>query len=228
MKTCTRCGQEKVDDRFRQERRQCRECERVQNRAWRLANIDRARAYDATYNATHKSERHKRNVTYYAKHADAMRERSRVYGAEHTEERNAYARRWYHENTERWKERNKAWLAANPDKAEHIRKKTNERRSRWDTENPNKARDKNAWRRAKTCQAATVEKVRRVTIWQRDGGRCHICGKLCNPAKWHLDHLVPLSIGGTHEPSNVAVSHPRCNIARGNHGPAQLRLTGEV
>lgn len=72
--------------------------------------------------------------------------------------------------------------------------------------------------------AVSVEDVDRAVVWARDGGRCHICGKLCDPDRWHLDHLVPLSVGGEHSYRNVAVSHPSCNIRRGVRGAAQMRL----
>jgi hypothetical protein len=35
-----------------------------------------------------------------------------------------------------------------------------------------------------------------------------------DPSDWHLDHIVPISRGGTHEPANVQVSHPRCNQSK--------------
>lgn len=72
--------------------------------------------------------------------------------------------------------------------------------------------------------SATVEDVDRAVVWARDGGRCHICGKVCNQDKWHLDHIVPLSRGGEHSYRNVAVSHPFCNISKGARGQGQLRL----
>lgn len=228
MKTCKRCSVEEPDDQFRPEHRTCRACYAAQHRQWRQENIDRVHEQEARYEQEHKAQRHERNIAYYTKHADVMRERARVYGREHRAERSAYARQWYHKNTERWNERNRAWLAANPDKAERKRKRDRERLAQWDKEHPDRERDKCAWRRAKTCMAATIERVKRADIWRRDGGRCHICGKPCDPNNWHLDHLIPLSIGGTHEPKNVAVSHPRCNMVRGNRGAAQLRLLGEV
>jgi hypothetical protein len=71
--------------------------------------------------------------------------------------------------------------------------------------------------------SATVEVVKRNEVYQRDGGRCHICGKLV-PKHWHLDHLVPLSQGGEHSYKNVAVSCVVCNLRKGTKRCAQLRL----
>lgn len=55
-------------------------------------------------------------------------------------------------------------------------------------------------------------------IFERDGWRCHLCRKLVNRdvPRLHLDgatidHLIPTSLGGVDEPSNVATAHWKCN-----------------
>lgn len=92
--------------------------------------------------------------------------------------------------------------------------------------NPDRTREHNAQRRARKRNAPRVEVVDRAAIWERDGGKCHLCHKPCDPKDWHLDHVMPLSRGGEHAPENVAVAHPVCNMRRYNSGPAQLRLMG--
>lgn len=60
-------------------------------------------------------------------------------------------------------------------------------------------------------------------IFERDGWRCHLCGQPVerignrrNPDGATIDHVVPLSRGGTDEPENVATAHWRCNRDKGN------------
>lgn len=69
-------------------------------------------------------------------------------------------------------------------------------------------------------------------IYQRDGWRCHLCGRAIerrrawpHPMSKSIDHLVPISMGGADVPENVAAAHLRCNMSRGNRGVAQLRWT---
>ena len=71
-------------------------------------------------------------------------------------------------------------------------------------------------------------------IFERDGWRCHLCGKkIDTSAPWpqpdspSIDHLIPISLGGDDMPHNVAAAHLRCNQSKGNrsHGE-QLRLIG--
>jgi 5-methylcytosine-specific restriction endonuclease McrA len=58
-------------------------------------------------------------------------------------------------------------------------------------------------------------------IFKRDDWRCHICHRKVrrDVSRTHrdgatIDHLVPLSLGGTDEPNNVATAHYKCNIAK--------------
>ena len=68
-------------------------------------------------------------------------------------------------------------------------------------------------------------------IGQRDGWRCHICGRQVSKNLRYpdlrsasLDHLLPLRFGGSSSETNLGLAHLGCNIHRGSLGPAQLRL----
>ena len=67
---------------------------------------------------------------------------------------------------------------------------------------------------------------------KRDGSRCNVCRKkidlsLSGNAKWGptIDHLIPVSLGGTNNSENLALAHRHCNVARSNREPAQLLLS---
>jgi hypothetical protein len=87
--------------------------------------------------------------------------------------------------------------------------------------------------RGKAVKGATVYRAR---IYERDGWKCQICGKKVNrlldgshPMAASLDHIIPLSKGGRHEPSNVRLAHRKCNTAKADRsGPNgdQLLLFG--
>ena len=52
----------------------------------------------------------------------------------------------------------------------------------------------------------------------RDGAVCGIC-KCPLPtdrSQWHVDHIVPFSLGGPNSLHNLRLAHARCNEARGN------------
>jgi 5-methylcytosine-specific restriction endonuclease McrA len=52
----------------------------------------------------------------------------------------------------------------------------------------------------------------RAAILARDLGRCHYCGELANT----VDHLVPVSAGGTDAPTNLVAACARCNGRKGD------------
>lgn len=47
-----------------------------------------------------------------------------------------------------------------------------------------------------------------------------------HPRSASRDHLVPVSAGGTNDPSNMALAHLACNVSRGTGGNVQLQLVG--
>jgi 5-methylcytosine-specific restriction endonuclease McrA len=78
-------------------------------------------------------------------------------------------------------------------------------------------------RRALKRGAGTAVKVNRLAVFERDEWTCRLCLGDVDPSVKHphplsksLDHIVPLSLGGAHEPSNVQLAHLRCNIQKSN------------
>ena len=94
-------------------------------------------------------------------------------------------------------------------------------------------RQRQSDRRARV-RLAFVETVDPRAIFERDAWRCHICRRRLRPDRRHphprsatLDHVVPLSLGGSHEPANVQTACLQCNSAKGNRGGnEQLLLIG--
>jgi len=57
----------------------------------------------------------------------------------------------------------------------------------------------------------------RFKILHRDQYRCQACGASpYNGVELHIDHIVPVSKGGTNEESNLRALCSECNIGRGN------------
>lgn len=79
----------------------------------------------------------------------------------------------------------------------------------------------NAARRIKTNEPFGT--FFRIDIYNRDKWICQICKKpveknlsFPNPKRASLDHIIPLSRGGTHESGNVQLAHLSCNTSKGN------------
>jgi len=97
-------------------------------------------------------------------------------------------------------------------------------------------RNKEWWQayhsRSRDFHGAIVSEV----VFERDGWRCQLCGRKVKPDKASphpmapvVDHILPLSKGGTHEYRNVQTAHHLCNNRKGNRVLGlgeQLRLIG--
>ncbi|WP_414488391.1 HNH endonuclease [Stenotrophomonas maltophilia] len=69
---------------------------------------------------------------------------------------------------------------------------------------------------------AAVRKSRRETVYKmlckRNSGSCpcFVCGRHVKAQHATLEHILPVSKGGTDDMSNLAISHNACNARRGN------------
>ncbi|MBR8638598.1 HNH endonuclease [Streptomyces tuirus] len=93
---------------------------------------------------------------------------------------------------------------------------------KWRLANAGAVTEKNQRRRARLIDAF-VAPVDRDEIWVRDDGTCKICDKQIDRSlKWPhpqsvtIDHVIPLALGGTHEPDNVQLAHAVCNSRKGD------------
>lgn len=77
-------------------------------------------------------------------------------------------------------------------------------------------------RRRARLRKVRHETIVRKTVYERDRWICGICGEAINPhAKYpdrmsaSLDHITPISHGGSHTMDNVQAAHWICNVRRG-------------
>lgn len=129
------------------------------------------------------------------------------------------------------------------DGGDDYRKSELERAARWRKENPEKvaATEKRARRkRIETKpheerargQRATARRRHRIEIADGVGvsgddikiamkhqkGKCWWCG--CRLEKdYHVDHRIALSKGGRHDPSNIVLACPKCNLRKNSKMP---------
>lgn len=61
------------------------------------------------------------------------------------------------------------------------------------------------------------------SIWQRDKGRCWICGHKVRKEEATRDHVDPRSLGGYDKAKNYRLAHDRCNVTRGNLSEVVVR-----
>lgn len=124
----------------------------------------------------------------------ARSERGRDYYERNRESENARSQAWRLENLDRSRSRVREWLASNPEKRTH-HKRT---------------------RRALECGAEgqhTMEDV--LDILESQNWFCMACPADLKDG-YHVDHIVPLTRGGSNWPSNLQGLCPACNLSKGD------------
>ena len=70
-----------------------------------------------------------------------------------------------------------------------------------------------------------IGKNRRAQLCARDGHRCQYCGAdVSAVGAATLDHIIPVSLGGSHENANLRTSCGSCNRQKGDRSEGWLRL----
>lgn len=199
----------------------CVEAKRDRDRAYYERNRERVKARSkAWYEANPERAREARRQ-YAEANRDRIREQKRAYTAEHAEENRA---------------RVKAWKAANPERAAELARRYRERNRdiirvrhladyyRQMAENPEKVRAKRrAW--AKTQKGVLANRAarhkRRGAPYTDEAKKwiaslvdpvCFYCGRIGT----EIDHMTPISRGGTGERANLVPCCRRCNSRKGN------------
>lgn len=66
-----------------------------------------------------------------------------------------------------------------------------------------------------------ISKAIRIAVFARDGFACVYCGG--SPSKLQLDHVTPVSKGGTDDFDNLVTACKYCNASKGNKSVSEWR-----
>ena len=164
---------------------------------------------------------------------------------DHPGKSSEYGKRWRAENTERSRKMVRSWAARNKDylikrSLEYDKLHREERRIKgavyraknrewhvarvqaYQREHPEVRRTSSSNRRAREAQASGKHTTKEVMIlFEKQSKACPICGELI-VGKYHKDHIVPLSRGGSNNISNIQITHPTCNARKHTRLMAEL------
>lgn len=133
--------------------------------------------------------------------ADTINARQRRKRANDPERHRAYSRRYRQRHPDVAKNSVKQWGLAHPEQLKLTRRRTRQER---------RARLRNA----------KIEIVHALIVYERSNGVCGICHLAVDKdSAWHVDHIQPLSKGGTHSYENTQLAHPSCNQAKKDTWP---------
>lgn len=141
------------------------------------------------------------NAAWHAANKDRVREYSAAYYAENKELMREYYAARYAANPERARELTAAWSAANPD-ARRIHKHN---------------------RRARESQnGGALSKGITAKLFKLQQGQCACCKADLKSTKHHLDHIMPLALGGPNTDDNVQLLCPSCNCSKHAKHPIEF------
>jgi 5-methylcytosine-specific restriction endonuclease McrA len=164
----------------------------------------------AAYRASHREETLERQAAYRATHRkDLAAKQAARYRLAHPERRisreeSIKNRQQYHAayraaHRELLAEKQRAYMAAHPDV--------------WRAAYRNRrARERGA---SGSHTAADVAAQR-----ARQKGCCYWCGERVG-RHYHVDHVVPLALGGSNGPENLVIACPHCNTSKGAKHPME-------
>jgi len=213
-KQCKRCGQIKSLAAFSEGRNHCKNCRLVYKRHYHATHQKEERAYRKHYYAKNQARILANACKYYADHreklvtyARAHRAKNPDYGkqyrAKNKDRIRAYNRQYRQENAERRRVYNQRYRAAHPKKRRRYLRN-------YYAKYPGKIRARNQRRRARKANAKGAFSAEDWTaICDKYGNQCVCCGSKSEPLT--IDHIIPLSKGGTNSPINLQPLCLSCN-----------------
>lgn len=165
---------------------------------------------------------------------DAESARTRARYAKNPERHKYLTKKWAENNKERRKSTNLTWYYKNKEHKQKLNKIWKEQNSEKVLES---ARRTSSRRRARVAENGT-EPYTEKQVLETYGTKCHICNKpidLTAPKfqgkdGWEkglqIDHLIPISKGGSDTLVNVRPSHGLCNLRK--HAKANLQSAVEL
>lgn len=163
----------------------------------------------------------------YSKNPEDKLKYMRGYNLNNREAKRDYNSRYYAQTAETQRADARRRRAENPERHR-------ESDHRWRQNNPLKIRIKNRNREARESAASGTHTVTDIQAQHaRQQGRCYYCGceltvksKLPNSAT--VDHVIPLSRGGSNAPDNLVIACQDCNFRKHNKLPHEWTEGGRL
>lgn len=148
-----------------------------------------------------------RTAAWAAANPEKVKAYKRKYAAANREKVAIASASWVEANRERRRATNRAWTEANRDKSRAHAKA-------WAGKNKEARRINEQNRRGrKAAVGGKISKGLSAKLFALQKGRCACCKEPLGD-EYHLDHIVPLALGGPNTDENMQLLRPTCNMKK--------------
>lgn len=182
----------------------CKPCTNARSSAWKKNNPEKVKAARDAWLEANPGRIEDARAAWLASNRELEREKNKARKRANPErERQNYAA-WVARNPGKGKERSAAWRLANPERESRNHKA-------WRAANPEAIKRHNQNRRAlKIGSGGELSKGIAEKLFALQKGKCACCGEPLGN-NYHLDHIMPLALGGTNTDDNIQLLRQRCN-----------------
>ena len=186
----------------------CKECNKLYNREYAAKNRSSVTEYAKAYREKHKETLKQKSLDYTRANKAALSAYRADYYVKNKDKVIAQTALWQRNNPDKVAARNKRWADANPDKV-RAKNKKNE-----------KVRGQN--RRALVRNAVgKLSKDLPAKLFKLQGGKCPCCKQPLGD-DYHLDHKMPLALGGENTDDNMQLLRATCNLQKNAKHPVDF------
>lgn len=146
----------------------------------------------------------------YLKNKEANLKQSKEWVEKNRERSREIKRKWAEANSEKLAKVIKNWQLANPARMSKNRKN-------WNEVNKEYKRILTTNRRRKLANGKLSKNIVEV-LMNKQNGLCACCGVPLN-GTYHIDHILPIALGGPNTDDNVQLLLPKCNLEKGASHP---------
>lgn len=211
MKTCKKCGEAKPKAEFGKHAKmrdglncRCRACQRIASAKYRVENPDKIKAALIKWREENAAHVLDYRAKYNDKNSDRRKQLRRERYAEITEREKANTLAWQAKNKERVAATAAKYRAENPEKVKA-------RRVLWGARNPGADRIyKQNRRERKRANGGKLSNGLAEKLFILQKGKCPCCKQPLGD-NYHLDHIMPLALGGANEDWNMQLLRQQCN-----------------